>query len=110
SFRKIPSTGGQSIEIANGWTWETHHGAQFDPDGERVVYSPMKNSAPTDTYVRDIQTGREAKLAFALQNPKWSSDGKRIVGNTRMQGRRDGDIYICPPGPGSCDKLAVGYQ
>jgi len=109
SLRKIPSTGGQSFEIAKDWNRETHYGAQVDPSGERIVYTAMINSRPGSTVVRNIKSGIEEKMEVAFQNPKWSRDGKRIVGHTRT-GQREGDVYICPPGPGTCDKLTTGYQ
>ena len=70
----------------------------------------MNNSAPTATLIRNINSGIEEKIDLQLQNPRWSQDGKRIVGNVFLAGQRDGVIYICPPGPGACNKLTTGYQ
>jgi serine/threonine protein kinase/Tol biopolymer transport system component len=105
SFRKIPAQGGESVEIGPGWTWNTHNGAQVDPQGKRIIYSKLDRGRAVQTMIRDIQTGMEAPAPFtlALRHPRWSSDGKFVVG-------RDFDnITICPMDGGSCSPLTKGW-
>jgi len=110
SYRKIPATGGQSIEIENGWNWGIQNSAQVDPAGERLVYSLTKQNGDRTALVRYLNSGKEEKLDVGLGNVRWAADGKSVLGFDRVPGRRDGNILVCPAKPGTCEKLTSGYM
>jgi eukaryotic-like serine/threonine-protein kinase len=110
SYRKIPTTGGQSIEIEHGWHWGVQNAAQVDPTGERLVYSLTQESGDRTGLVRYLNSEKEEKLDVGLSNIRWSHDGKSVLGYHRVPGRRDGDILICPAKPGTCEQLTSGYM
>jgi eukaryotic-like serine/threonine-protein kinase len=106
SFRKIPAQGGESIEIGPGWTWTTHNGAQVDPEGKRIIYSKLDRGVAAQTMIRDIRTGAETPAPFtlALRHPRWSADGKFVVGRDAF-----GNITICAVDGGLCRALTRGW-
>lgn len=85
SFRKMPAGGGKSIEIAGGWSWETHYGAQVDPEERRVVYTRLEKGVPTATVIRDLQTGVERTLLPPLMDVHWSRDGQALLGGATSE-------------------------
>ena len=111
SFRKVTVNGGQSVEVAPGWTLETQHGAQVDPKGKSVVYSRMTKGVHVSTLVRNLDSAKEISLNRPLRRPRWSRDGTFIVGSDYGSSTtRDGDICICPVGSGACQKVTKGYN
>jgi Tol biopolymer transport system component len=109
SFRKISARGGESIELAPGWRWETHNGARVDPEGKRIIYSKLDKGLAAQTMIRDIETGKETAFTLPLLHPRWSSEGKFVVGVDVTSSKWPGDITICPADGGPCRKLTKGY-
>jgi serine/threonine protein kinase len=109
SFRRIPATGGQSVEIAAGWEWGTHVDAQVDPTGKHIAYTRM-NSGAVATFIREIETGKETVFTPTLRNCRWSRDGKSLLGSdvTAKPQSYAGEISICSVETGTCQKLTKG--
>src|SRR5262249_52128670 len=110
SYRKIPATGGQSVEIEHGWNWGIQNSAQVDSSGERLVYSLTNDTGDRTALVRYLTSGKEEKLDVGLSYVRWSNDDKSVLGYQRLPKRRDGDVFICPAKPGPCEKLTSGYN
>ena len=110
SLRKLLLSGGPSSELVSGWTWETHREAHIDSSNSLIVCTRMDNNLPVSTIIRDIQSGREVNLGRVLVSPRWSNDGKFVLGFQRVERSRAGQIYICPRGSDVCEKLTDGYN
>jgi Tol biopolymer transport system component len=87
SFRRIPSEGGESVEIVRGWTWETYSHAALDPSERWLAYAQVRNRILVATWIRDLQTGAERKLDTLIEDLRWSRDGQALVGTHRKQER-----------------------
>jgi len=103
SFRKVPLTGGESLEVAP-WFWETHNAAQVDPTGRFAVYTLDTRGEQPAALVRDLQNGQETALALPLAIPRWSPGGDSVLGQHR------GEIAVCPADGGECDSVTKGVQ
>ncbi|HEY7160001.1 MAG TPA: hypothetical protein VH815_02025, partial [Acidobacteriota bacterium] len=109
SFRKIALIGGPSIKILENWTWENQYGAQLDPAEENVVYAKRKEGSVIATLIRNLKTGNERELAMALDDPRWSQDGKWITGYNSDNKKND-SVYICPSDGGNCRLITNGIN
>ena len=110
SFRRIPSAGGESAELVAGWDLSTQNGAQVDAEGRRIIYSTLDRGEVAATMVRDIATGREAPFAFVVVLPRWSHDGRFVVGTASASSKRPmGDVTVCPVEGGPCRRVATGF-
>jgi Tol biopolymer transport system component/DNA-binding winged helix-turn-helix (wHTH) protein len=110
AFKGIPLTGGTSFEIASGWRWRTHYAAQVDPTGKRVAYSRRIDPGHPATILREIGTGSETVFARVLDGPRWSPDGRSILGVELMPDDPDaifGDIVVCSLENGGCRRVAT---
>ncbi len=111
SLRKISLSGGPSSEIARGWSWDAYNGALVDPTGKLLVGSKMENGETVATIIREIESGRETVFAIPLRYPRWSPDGKWIVGTSRSTGKfrgMVGEISICSVATRACRQLTKG--
>jgi Tol biopolymer transport system component len=102
SFRKVPATGGTTTVVAEGWTWGVQCAAELDPRGRTVAYSLMETGDVKASVLRDLQTGREARLAEPLDDMRWSPDGKSLLG------RGPKELRVCPADGGACRSLGAG--
>jgi eukaryotic-like serine/threonine-protein kinase len=110
SFRKISANGGQSSEIAEGWTWGTHNAAQVDPQGKLIAYVRQEKDRPPTTMIREIETGKETVFKALFRDPQWSKDGKAILGTDLTPGSALAlrMISICAVETGVCRQLTRG--
>lgn len=110
SYRRISVTGGASKEVVPGWKWETNYGARVDSNGESIVYTETRTGVPFRTLTRNVKTGQERPLARALDDPRWSLDGKFVLGTDLGNASPpQGDVSICPSDGTECRKLVRGY-
>lgn len=111
SFRKISSSGGESVELVQGWQWGTHNGAQVDPEGKRIIYSKLDKGSVAATMIRDIATGTETAFSLPLRHARWSHDGKFIIGTDVPGGRWNlAEITVCSIDNKPCRKVIRGYS
>jgi eukaryotic-like serine/threonine-protein kinase len=113
SFRKIRIGAVESSLVADGWRWEAQVAGRVDVTQRLLLYTLMRNSTPAATMVRHLESGKEAKLDRPLRHPRWSNDGKLIVGfHLGLTNSKDrvGDISICHAGLGPCEKLTRGFN
>jgi serine/threonine protein kinase len=105
SFRKVARAGGASVEMAPAWQGQDNSISLFDvsPEGRRIAYTGSKNGGPVATVVSDFVTHARTKLAQVLQYPRWSHDGRSLVGTTA--GEEENPIFICPPSREPCTKV-----
>jgi eukaryotic-like serine/threonine-protein kinase len=109
SFRSIPVTGGASREV-RPWRWESHHAGEFSPpDGSRIAYfrqaAPGEKPVVEQTVIEDVKSGSQHPIALPLLVPRWSRDGRTIVGHTAT-GRPQ--VATCPPDGAPCRTLTPG--
>ena len=113
SFRKIRIGALESSLVADGWRWEAQVGGRVDVTQKLLLYTLMRNNTPAATIVRHLESGKETKLDRPLRHPRWSNDGKLIVGfhlGLTNSNDRVGDISICHAGLGPCEKLTRGFN
>ena len=111
SFRKVRIGTTESSLVVDGWRWETQMDARVDVTQRLLLYTRMQNNSPSLTAIRDLESGAEKKLLVPLRAPRWSNDGKLVVGGYVGDGKgRVGDVYICPAGSEPCEKLTIGYN
>lgn len=96
--------GGESVEMAP-WEYNTHFRAQIDPAGRTTVCELHEPARPSRTLMRDLATGWETPLGSPLQGPRWSRDGREIVGWTE-----DNRVAVCPAAGGDCTVVASGIR
>jgi len=106
SFRKLRIGDEQSTEIVPGWEWGTQYGARVDPDGKRIIYSKLDRGNIAATMIRDIASGSESAFTMLLRQPRWSPDGKVIVGTDARSASEE--MQLCPAGGGTCRVLTTG--
>jgi serine/threonine protein kinase len=110
SFRKIRIGATESSLVVDGWKWENQVGSRVDLTEKYLLYTLMQSNSPASTAIRHLESGSEMKLDLPLRMPRWSNNGKFVVGiNVGNSKGRVGDICICPAGPGPCEKLTAGY-
>src|SRR4030095_1304699 len=80
SFRKISVSGGQSSEIVRGWSWGTQTAAQVDPTDRFIAYGKVERGISAATVIREIDAGKETVFRPSLANPRWSRDGRWLLG------------------------------
>jgi len=110
SFRKVSVEGSLNSEIAPGWRPQTHYGARVDSKQENVLYSKLEKGKAVATLILNIATHQETPFKRALDHPRWSTDGRSIVGIDPASSGDDarGDIVVCPVDTGACRKVASG--
>jgi Tol biopolymer transport system component len=112
SLRKILLSGGPSSEIAAGWTWGSHNGADIDPSETMVACSLVEKGRAVGTVIRSIQTAGEKLLPYPLRHVQWSRDGKSLLATDTSGNPRSsmGDIVVCSVDPFNCRKITRGYN
>ena len=96
-------SGAEPVELAGGWTWQTHMHARPHPDGRHLAYTGQHASAGS-TLVRDLTTGAE----WALPDPhlhalRWSPDGRSLAGYTH-----EPTVRVCDFDGGACRHVVDG--
>jgi Tol biopolymer transport system component len=107
SYRQISIDGGQSIELIPGWSWEINYGAHVSPEDRLVLYSKRDKGNLVATYIRDLSTGAEKALPVALDDPRWSRDGKWIAGYDIVHNLNN-NILVCDSRGVSCRVITKG--
>jgi Tol biopolymer transport system component len=98
TFRSISLSGGPSREIAP-WSYRHQYGAAVDPQGRTAVYTAVGGPA-LHSQLRELDTGRETTLPFAMYEHRFSRDGRWIVGETRS-----GALMRCEVSSSHCQSL-----
>jgi Tol biopolymer transport system component len=101
TFRKVSLAGGVTREIAP-WAFGRHFQAAVDPRERTVVYSLVQNGNLEQSRARDLETGAERTLPFALYEERFSRDGRLIAGESR-----DHELLVCESESGHCRTLTV---
>jgi Tol biopolymer transport system component len=99
TFRSISVSGGASREIAR-WSWRREFQAAVDPRGRIAVYSVVDEGGLQHSRARDLVTGQETTLPFALYEQRFSRDGRWIAGESR-----EGEVVLCAISSGRCRPL-----
>ena len=99
TFRSISVSGGASREIAP-WSLRRQAAADVDPRGRLAVYSAVDQGVLQESRVRDLDSGQETTLPFALYEQRFSPDGRWIAGESR-----DGEVVVCELSSGRCRVL-----
>ena len=99
TFRKISVSGGASREIAP-WSLKREYEAEVDPRGRTAVYSVVDQGNLQHSRARDLETGQETTLPFALYEHRFSRDGQWIAG-----GSREGELVLCAVSTHRCRTL-----
>jgi Tol biopolymer transport system component len=89
TFRRVSVSGGASQEVAP-WSFRNHYQAAVDGRERMAVYSFVEHGVLRHSRVRDLSTGSEAALAFALYEQRFSRDGRWIAGESR-----DHELLVC---------------
>jgi dipeptidyl aminopeptidase/acylaminoacyl peptidase len=91
--------------------WERYTAAEFSPDGSRIAVlhqaAPGDPQIPEQTLIDEIASGAQHPLALPLQPPRWSPDGRMIVGETSTRPRV---VATCPADGGDCIRLGPGQK
>ena len=104
SFRKVAHDGSGSIEVAP-FEFARHFRVQMDPSGRAAVYEFRDAGRPMSTVVRVLATGQEKILGSPIHSPRWSQDGREILGWTD-----DNHVRICPAEGGECTTFTSGSR
>ena len=89
TFRRVDVSGGASQEVAP-WSFRNHYQVTVDGRERLAVYSFVEQGALRHSGVRDLNTGSEAALAFALYEQRFSRDGRLIAGESP-----DHELLVC---------------
>jgi TolB protein len=99
TFRSISVSGSASREIAP-WSLRRQPAAEVDRRGRTAVYSAVDQGYLQHSRARDLETGQETTLPFALYEHRFSRDGQWIAGESR-----DGELVLCAVSTGRCRPL-----
>jgi Tol biopolymer transport system component len=109
SLLKVPATGGPATEIG---PWPQSTRARVDPSDTRVVLERGDGDVTHATIVRHLATGQETTLSRILRFPRWTRDGRTIIGTEESAGA-DGLVHqrivACTVG-GPCHDVADGAR
>lgn len=109
-FRRIESQGGESDVVVSGWDWSTSNGASVSPDESQIMYSRLIGQVPVQTNIRSLDTGSDRAFYATLEYPRWSGDGRKVVGARHIDQRFPGDVSICPIAGDECQLIAEGAR
>jgi Tol biopolymer transport system component len=99
TFRRISIPRGVSQELAP-WSWSRQPFAAVDAHGRMAVHSVVDGGSLRESRLRDLESGRETALPFALYLNRYSRDGHSIAGESR-----DGEVVVCGISSGGCRSL-----
>jgi Tol biopolymer transport system component len=101
-LRKIPVEGGQPSDVAP-FVWERQQSAAPSPDDRRLAYTVHgPDGRDEGAFIRDLETGGETKLSVPLHDPRWSQDGRRLLGAW------DAQAWMCQADSGECLAITKG--
>ena len=106
AFSRIESTGGDLAPVVPGWHWDVANGARVSPDRTRAIYSRLTGQIPVQTLIRDLGTGEDLSFHGTLEYPRWSPDGRQVLGSLFRDDGFPGDVAICPIAGPPCRILA----
>ena len=89
TFRTISVSGSGSREVAP-WSFGHHYQAAVDRRERNVVYSSVEHGTLQQSGVRDLETGSETRLPFALYEQRFSRDSRLIAGESREH-----ELLVC---------------
>jgi Tol biopolymer transport system component/DNA-binding winged helix-turn-helix (wHTH) protein len=89
TFRRVRVSGGASQEVAP-WSLRREYSAAVDPHDRVALYSLLEQGRLRGSWVRDLKTGRERALPFAMFEQRFSRDGRFIAGESR-----DHEVLVC---------------
>jgi Tol biopolymer transport system component len=89
TFRRVSVSGGPSREIAP-WSFGHQFQASVDRRERIAVYSSVEHGALQQSRLRNLESGSETGLPFALYEQRLSHDGRLIAGESR-----DHELLIC---------------
>lgn len=110
AYAKINIETGDVSTVMQDWDWFTANGASISPDGTKILYSRLTGQVPVQTLVREIDNHTDRSFPVALEYPRWSSDGARIVGSLHVDQRFPGDISICYSNESGCREFAANAR
>jgi Tol biopolymer transport system component len=104
TFRSVSVSGRALREIAP-WSFRQQYQGAVDRRDRMAVYSSVERGALQESRVRDLKTGSETGLPFALYEQRFSRDGRLIAGESR-----DHELLVCKVRPprarrGDCRQL-----
>jgi Tol biopolymer transport system component len=109
SFMKVSATGGTATDVG---PWSLSSRARVDPEGKHVVLERGDGDVTDATIVRELATGRETILPVILRYPRWTANGRAIIG-TEEAARPDGQVrqrIVTCMLDGPCQPLTDGSQ
>jgi Tol biopolymer transport system component len=104
TFRTVALTSGVSSEVAP-WAFARQFQAAVDPGQRAVVYSLVEDGYLKQSRVRDLETGAERVLPFALYEQRFSRDGRLIAGESR-----DHELVVCQTETNRCRTLTPQHE
>ena len=109
SFVKVSATGGPATDVG---PWAVSSRARVDPGGTRVVFERGDGTVTEATIVRELTTGRETILNAVLRYPRWTADGRAVIGAEGVP-QPDGQVrqrIVTCTIEAPCRPLANGFQ
>jgi Tol biopolymer transport system component len=109
SLVKVAATGGTPTDVG---PWAPSSRARLDPEGTRVVFERGNGDVTDATVVRELATGRETILPVPLRYPRWTANGRAIVGAEDLS-QGDGSVrqrIVTCVIDGPCQPLTEGSQ
>lgn len=98
TFRRVRVSGGASQELA-AWSWRRESEAAVDPHDRLILYSLVAQGRLRGSWVRDLESGLERTLPFAMWGQRFSRDARFIAGESR-----DHEVLVCEIA-GNCRRL-----
>jgi hypothetical protein len=99
AFRRISLAAGVSEDIAP-WSWSRQPFADVDARGRTAIHSVLDRGQLQASRLRDLGSGTETTLPFALYLHRYSRDGRWVAGESR-----DGEAVVCDVASGRCRTL-----
>ena len=95
-----------SLPVVSISSTRDDEGAQFSPDGQRVVFGSNR-SGENEIWLADPDGANAVQLtsmsAEGTSTPRWSPDGRTIAFNSNLEGQQE--IYVVPAGGGKPSRL-----
>ncbi len=107
AYARVDTTTGEQEIIVAGWNWNIANGASVSPDGSSVIYSRLTGQAPVQTSVMDLGSRTVATFFATLEYPRWSKNGRYVVGSRFIDQRFPGDVAVCDTELQMCEEIAA---
>jgi Tol biopolymer transport system component len=89
TFRSVSVSAGAARQVAP-WAFAHQYQAAVDRRQRMAVYSSVEHGALQQSRARDLDTGSDTGLGFALYEQRFSRDGRLIAGESR-----DHELLVC---------------